>query len=71
MNNIVRFPNRQNITYRYKQGDIGRALAQGLRYEMIAADIEGALHDLLFVAEPEDVINAREMISGLLHALPD
>lgn len=36
------------ITYRYKHGDIARALAEGLKHERIAADIEQVLHDVLF-----------------------
>jgi len=67
--NVFRLPIKHRVTYRYKPGDIGSALAEGLRHEVIAGDIEQALHDLLFVCESEDVLAAREMLSQLLNAL--
>lgn len=37
--------------YRYKAGDITRALAEGLKHEVVAADIEKVLRDVLFFPE--------------------
>ena len=68
MSNVTRLTGKPRITLRYQVGDITRALAEGLRHDLITADIESALHDLLFVAGPEDVLAARELLSELLHA---
>ena len=43
--------NPATTVYRYKAGDITRALAEGLKHEGIAADIEKVLHDVLFFPE--------------------
>lgn len=68
MSNIVRLTDRTQPTYRYKQGDISRAITEGPRHEVITTDIEQALFNLLFVAEEEDVLAARGLLSVLLHA---
>ena len=64
------------ITYRYKHGDIARALAEGLKHERIAADIEQVLHDVLFFPEPEHerygaLVAASNVLHNLLNASLD
>lgn len=39
MSNITQIHDPSDAAYRYEHGDIGRALAEGLKYEQIAADI--------------------------------
>jgi hypothetical protein len=43
MSNVTQLHSNTNATDRYKQGDIARALAEGLKHERIAADIEQTL----------------------------
>ncbi|MFT4941506.1 MAG: hypothetical protein ACI88A_004576 [Paraglaciecola sp.] len=47
----TRLHSNTDATDRYKHGDIARALAEGLKHERIAADIEQVLHDVLFFPE--------------------
>lgn len=59
--------------FRYNRGDITHALLEGLRHEQIAADVETALADLLFLpADERDhdaaVSAARETLFTLLEA---
>jgi hypothetical protein len=68
MSNVTRLASKPKTTYRHQVGDITRALAEGLRHDLIAADIELALHDLLFIAGPEDALVTRELLSKLLRA---
>ncbi|MEC9388078.1 MAG: hypothetical protein VX393_17125 [Pseudomonadota bacterium] len=51
MTNVTPLHPTPTTTYRYKAGDITRALAEGLKHEGIAADIEQVLHDVLFFPE--------------------
>lgn len=71
MSNITRLPGTPDSRRRYQAGDIIRALTDGLRHEDIAEGIEQALENLLFVAGPEDVLAARELLSDLLYSLPE
>jgi len=68
MNNVTQLHDHTDATDRYQHGDICRALAEGLKHEQIAADIEQALEHLLFIAGPEDILAAREVLSRLLQA---
>ena len=68
MSNVTQLHSNTDATDHYKQGDIARALAEGLKHEEIAADIEQALEHLLFIAGPEDVLAVRELLSRLLQA---
>jgi hypothetical protein len=68
MSNVTRLNGKPRITLRYQAGDITRALAEGLHHDLITADIESALHGLLFIGGPEDVLAARELLSRLLQA---
>lgn len=58
-------------TYRYRDGDIVRALAQGVRHEVVAADIERVLRDILFFPEESEDkrYDAICEASNLLHNL--
>jgi len=71
MSNITRLPGTPDSRRRYQAGDITSALAEGLRHEDIAGQIEQALEQLIFVAGPEDILAARELLSDLLDALPE
>jgi hypothetical protein len=64
MTNVTPLHPTPTTTYRYKAGDITRALAEGLKHEGIAADIEQVLHDVLFF--PRD--NADEQCGVLCDA---
>jgi hypothetical protein len=64
-----------DATDRYRQGDIARALAEGLKHERIAADIEQVLHDVLFFPEQEHerygaLVAASNVLHNLLNAMP-
>jgi hypothetical protein len=64
-----------DATDRYKHGDIARALAEGLKHERIAADIEQVLHDVLFFPEQEHerygaLVAASHVLHNLLNAMP-
>lgn len=61
------------VAFKYNQGDITHALLEGLRHEEIAADVETALADLLFLPAYERdheaaVSAARETLFTLLEA---
>jgi hypothetical protein len=51
MTNITRLHSNTDAADRYKHGDIARVLAEGLKHERIAADIEQVLHDVLFLPD--------------------
>ena len=68
MTNVTRLTGKPQAAYQYQTGDITHALAEGLKHEEIAADIEQALEHLLFIAGPEDVLAVRELLSRLLQA---
>ena len=54
MSNVTPLNPKPSINYRYKRGDITRALAEGLKHEVVAADIEQVLHDVLFFPEHDE-----------------
>lgn len=54
--------------FRYKEGDIGRALAEGLRHSVTAEDIEQALYSLLFIRDEFSADIVRELLADLLNA---
>jgi len=60
--------------FKYKRGDITRALAEGLKHEVVAADIEQVLHDVLFFPEHDEseqygaLCAASYVLHNLLHA---
>lgn len=56
------------VTFRYRAGDITRALAEGLRHEQVADDVETVLYDLLFIADQHTIDSARELLADLLEA---
>lgn len=68
MTNITRLRCTPSIAFRYKQGDITRALLEGLRHEQVAADVEDVLSALLFSADDHAISNARDMLADLLAA---
>lgn len=53
-----------SIAFRYKQGDITRALLEGLRHEQVTADVEDVLSALLFSADDHAISNARDPAGG-------
>jgi hypothetical protein len=76
MTNVTRLHSNTDATDRYKQGDIARALAEGLKHERIAADIEQVLHDVLFFPEQEHqrygaLVAASHVLHNLLNASLD
>jgi len=54
--------------FRYKAGDITRALAEGLRHEAVADDVEAVLSGLLFSPDEHAIDSARLMLADLLEA---
>ncbi len=74
MTNVTPLHPTPTTIYRYKAGDITRALVEGLKHEGIAADIEKVLHDVLFFPEhdPDEqygaLCAASNVIYNLLHA---
>lgn len=71
MNNVTQIRPNPAQTYYYRKGDIVRALAEALRHEQIAEDVEAALSELLFLpadeAERESIVDsARILLSDLL-----
>jgi len=68
MSNVVRFPARPDFYFKYKDGDISRALAEGLRHKVVATDIEHALFALLFERDDNSHDMARDLLADLLHA---
>lgn len=56
------------VTFRYRAGDITRALAEGLRHETVADDVEAVLSALLFSADEHAIDSARELLADLLEA---
>lgn len=54
--------------YRYKAGDITRALAEGLRHEAVADDVEAVLSGLLFSSDEHAIDSTRELLADLLEA---
>ncbi|WP_373190478.1 hypothetical protein [Halomonas sp.] len=54
--------------FRYKAGDITRALAEGLRHEAVADDVEAVLSGLLFSPDEHAIDSARELLADLLEA---
>ncbi|ERS81609.1 hypothetical protein Q672_09880 [Marinobacter sp. EVN1] len=74
MTNVTLLHPTPTTIYRYKAGDITRALAEGLKHESIAADIEKVLHDVLFFPEhdPDEqygaLCEASNTIYNLLYA---
>lgn len=74
MTNVTLLHPTPTTTYRYKAGDITRALAEGLKHEGIAADIEKVLHDVLFFPEHDAdeqygaLCAASDVLYNLLHA---
>ena len=57
-----------SITFRYRAGDITRALAEGLRHEAVADDVEAVLSGLLFSPDEHAIDSARELLADLLEA---
>lgn len=57
-----------SVTFRYRAGDITRALAEGLRHEQVADDVETVVYDLLFIADQHTIDSARELLADLLEA---
>jgi hypothetical protein len=75
MSNVTQLNSATDATDRYKHGDIIRALAEGLKHEGIAADIEQVLHDVLFFPEQEHerygaLVAASNVLHNLLNAMP-
>mgnify|MGYP003626967537 CR=1 FL=1 len=75
MNNVTPLHPPQTSELRYRQGDIGRALLEGLKREGIAADIEQVLHEALFFPEQEHkqygaLVSASNVLHNLLNAMP-
>jgi hypothetical protein len=75
MSNVTQLHSPIDATDRYKHGDITHALAEGLKYERIAADIEQVLHDVLFFPEQEHerygaLVAASNVLHNLLNAMP-
>jgi hypothetical protein len=75
MSNVTQLHSNTDATDRYKHGDITRALAEGLKHERIAADIEQVLHDVLFFPEQEHerygaLVAANHVLHNLLNAMP-
>ncbi|WP_199451663.1 hypothetical protein [Marinobacter sp. bablab_jr008] len=74
MSNVTPLHPTPTTTYRYRAGDITRALAEGLKHEGIAADIEQVLHDVLFFPEHDAseqygaLCAASYVLYNLLHA---
>jgi len=74
MTNVTPLHPTPTTTYRYKAGDITRALAEGLKHEGMAADIEQVLHDVLFFPEHDAseqygaLCAASYVLYNLLHA---
>jgi hypothetical protein len=68
MSNVFRFPARPDFYFKYKDGDICRALAEGVRHEVVATDIEHALFALLFESDDDCHYMARDLLADLLHA---
>ena len=59
------------VTFRYREGDIARALAEALKRPQHAADIEAVFSDLMFLPTDETeraeaVWLARELLMGLV-----
>jgi menaquinone-dependent protoporphyrinogen IX oxidase len=76
MSNVTQLHSATDATDRYKQGDIARALAEGLKHEGITADIEQVLHDVLFFPEQEHerygaLVAASSVLHNLLNASLD
>jgi hypothetical protein len=70
MSNITQLHSSTDATDHYKQGDITRALAEGLKHEGIAADIEQVLHDVLFIPDHDhERYGALCAASNVLHNL--
>jgi len=58
-------------TFGYREGDIARALAEALRHQKPAADIEAVFSDLVFLPadateRAESIWLARELLTGLV-----
>lgn len=76
MNNVTPLHPPQASELRYRQGDITRALLEGLKHEGIAADIEQVLHDVLFFPDADHerydtLCAASNVLHNLLFALQD
>jgi hypothetical protein len=76
MTTVTRLHSTTDATDRYKQGDIARALAEGLKHERIAADIEQVLHDVLFFPDHDHerygaLVAASHVLHNLLNASLD
>jgi len=70
MSNVTQLHDHTDATDRYQQGDIARALAEGLKHERIAADIEQVLHDVLFIPDHDhERYGALCAASNVLHNL--
>jgi hypothetical protein len=70
MSNVTQIHDHTDATDRYQHGDIARALAEGLKHERIAADIEQVLHDVLFIPDHDhERYGALCAASNVLHNL--
>jgi hypothetical protein len=70
MSNVTQLHSNTDAADHYKQGDIARALAEGLKHEGIAADIEQVLHDVLFIPDHDhERYGALCAASNVLHNL--
>jgi hypothetical protein len=70
MSNVTQLHDHTDATDRYQHGDIARALAEGLKHERIAADIEQVLHDVLFFPDHDhERYGALCAASNVLHNL--